>query len=205
MPNEYYLKNRETAIDRAKARYRAVRNAKTPEELSEYKKKVREQVKQWRLDNKERNLATQRKCHKSYKVKYRNSPKHRIARKVSRALRHSFFYTYENKHGANRPFVRSATGLTNEGLKGFFREQDGFSIDHIIPLCAFDITDPIQLLKANHISNLRYVPLSENCTKGQAIPEFNIETLPWNNTPEAIARATLFIQPVLDYCRVRGH
>jgi hypothetical protein len=44
--------------------------------------------------------------------------------------------------------------------------SDGWHIDHIIPLAAFDLTDPWQLKQACHYTNLRPMWATENMRKG---------------------------------------
>ena len=69
-------------------------------------------------------------------------------------------------------------GCTVEGLKrhleaGFVVGMSwenyglrGWHIDHIIPLCKFDLTDPTQFAKAVHFSNLQPMWWEENLKKG---------------------------------------
>ena len=42
----------------------------------------------------------------------------------------------------------------------------GWEVDHITPLSHFDLTDPVQLEKAAHFSNLQPLWQKENCSKG---------------------------------------
>lgn len=63
---------------------------------------------------------------------------------------------------------------------------DGESVDHIVPLCRFDLTDTAQFLKAIHWSNVRRIPLHENASRPDSIPDgVTIESLPFVDTPEA--------------------
>jgi len=41
-----------------------------------------------------------------------------------------------------------------------------YHIDHIIPVCSFDLTDKEELEKLNHYSNLQWLPARENQIKG---------------------------------------
>ncbi len=67
---------------------------------------------------------------------------------------------------------------------------DGESVDHIVPLCRFDLTDPVQFLKAIHWSNVRRIPLADNIARPDAMPDgVTIESLPYVNSPEALRLA----------------
>jgi len=49
--------------------------------------------------------------------------------------------------------------------------KDGWHIDHIIPLAAFDLTDREQVKQACHYTNLRPMWAEENLSKGAKMPE----------------------------------
>lgn len=49
--------------------------------------------------------------------------------------------------------------------------RDGWHIDHIVPLAAFDLTDREQLKRACHYTNLRPLWCAENCSKGARVLE----------------------------------
>lgn len=44
---------------------------------------------------------------------------------------------------------------------------DGWHIDHIEPLCSFDLKNPVEIEKATKYTNLRPLPALDNITKGR--------------------------------------
>ena len=50
--------------------------------------------------------------------------------------------------------------------------RHGWHVDHIIPLCKFDLIDRKEFLKAVHYTNLQPLWWDENLKKGDEIPEF---------------------------------
>jgi hypothetical protein len=75
----------------------------------------------------------------------------------------------------NIPAMETLLGISRSGFierltrqlirKGWKLSEWGFawSIDHILPLVAFDLSDPDHLLAASHYLNLRAVSIEENC------------------------------------------
>ena len=52
-----------------------------------------------------------------------------------------------------------------------FEGKLGWHLDHIIPLSAFDLTDPAQFAAACHYTNLRPLHWKENLSKGKKIEQ----------------------------------
>ena len=67
------------------------------------------------------------------------------------------------RHLEQRFYLRKDTGeqMTWENYK-----HDGWHIDHIVPLCSFDLTDREQFLKACHYINLQPLWAEDNLSKG---------------------------------------
>jgi transposase len=95
-----------------------------------------------------------------------------------------------------RPMMEAITGLTREQYTALF-QSDGQS-DHIIPLCAFDLTNPHHLVRAAHQSNLQILPVRSNQIKGKSIPpNLDIMSMRWSNNQLALDLAITFISSQL--------
>jgi hypothetical protein len=55
----------------------------------------------------------------------------------------------------------------SEGMSWGNYGFETWHIDHIQPLCSFDLTNPLEIKKATHFSNLRPLKASENLEKGR--------------------------------------
>jgi len=92
--------------------------------------------------------------------------------------------------------MEAITGLTREQYTSLF-QAEGES-DHIIPLCAFDLTNPHHLVRAAHQSNLQILPVRSNQIKGRSIPpNLDIMSLRWSENQLALDLATTFISSQL--------
>ena len=111
-----------------------------------------------------------------------------LARTV-RQLSHGHADRHSPIHTA---FMTAATGMARTEYTERFKGDGVF--DHIIPLCAFDLTNPDHLLRALHPTNLRLVPAAVNMEKGKKIPaDLDIMALPWIRTEDALTQAQTFI------------
>lgn len=93
-------------------------------------------------------------------------------------------------------FMVAATGMSRDEFTKSFGGEGHF--DHIIPIKAFDLTDPFHLVRCLHPSNLRLVTPRENMLKGPKYdPNTDILSLPWVGTEDAIVQAETFISRML--------
>lgn len=89
-------------------------------------------------------------------------------------------------------FAAAVTGLSRADFSDRFGGEGEF--DHVIPLIAFDLTNPDHLVRAMHPSNIRVIPRRENQRKGGRVAGApDILSLPWVNCPDALVRAEAFI------------
>lgn len=85
----------------------------------------------------------------------------------------------------------AVTGMSREGFTARYNTEGAF--DHIIPLAAFDLTDPAHVVRANHPSNLRMVPAKVNNRKHAKHDCADVLALEWSGNPDALVQATSFI------------
>lgn len=161
----YYNKNKNT---KKKLENRKKLYQKNREKNLERARKYRE---------KNRNTILEKKriyWQKVYKFKYKNNPEYKIRRNIRKRL-HEFI------QGKIHTKTEEIVGMPLSEFKIYIAslfepwmswDNYGFytwHIDHIIPLSSFDLTDPEQIKKANHYTNLRPLSAKENISKHNKI------------------------------------
>lgn len=158
---EYYQDNRERLISEQ------VKRDSTPEALDRKAK----WKKQWRKDNPEKRRAAE--------VRYLSK---NPIRKIAKLLRNRIFVLLRQRKANKVCPTMKQVGCSFEELKKYIefkfydRQESGnlikmswdnfgsgdgkWQIDHIIPICSFNLNIPEEQLKANHYSNLQ--PLWNN-------------------------------------------
>lgn len=171
-----YLENPEKFRKRANDYYHNVEGYK--EKSREYNK-VRapiksKQMKIWRQLNKESILKYKNKYEKDRKSR---DPLYKARINLRNRLRLAIISANAIKSDSSYELL----GCTNEELKiyleALFKEgmtwdnygRKGWHIDHIIPCCSFDLTQPEQQRKCFHYTNLQPLWWYENCKKGGKI------------------------------------
>ena len=124
-----------------------------------------------------------------FKVKYNASIKKRvlqnpqfaIARRVRARIRMAIKRVGLAKKDKTEELIGCSYSFLREHVEKQFRDgmtwddPKSFHIDHIRPICSFDLTDPDQLKAAFHWSNMQPLTPEENLRKGHSWPS---ETLP---------------------------
>jgi 5-methylcytosine-specific restriction endonuclease McrA len=158
------------------------------EQKDEYNRRSRERY---------RNGTVLKEQHRGYQKKRRQDLQCRLQAVIYRmTLGHSA--RYSPLHTA---LMEAGTGLSREEFTARFGTPD-MTLDHIIPLSAFDLTDPVQFLKAIHPSNLQILTHAENVAKGNTCPEFDMDGLVYNTNPEALKQAKYFIDKAVNKWRI---
>jgi len=153
---KYYEKNKEKCLQSIKN----YRNSLTPQE----KEELSEKKKAWRQTNAEKL--------KQRRTELRKTPAGRIVRNIRKRLQ-------KKMRGIKKTVSLSKSiGKKSEALKEYLESKflpgmtwenygiDGWHIDHIKPLSAFDFTDPAQQAAANHYTNLQPLWAEDNLAKG---------------------------------------
>lgn len=180
---QYRQANREELSRRAKERRaknqeqtRAKERAriKTPEQRAAAVVRARE----WVKNNKQRHLKWTRQ-HRQKRLAADPAFKAQIAirRRFYMALRNQVYDGWNIRSGeavrllgcTMQQFVQHVESLWSDGMSWGNWTRDGWHIDHIVPLSAFDLSDPEQAQAACHFTNLRPLWAQENLSKGAKI------------------------------------
>ena len=168
----YYQRNREALL----AQKRDYLTRKRDSILS-YRRanaaRFREKCREWHQLNKEKVRQRKRRYNRNRMI----SPQVRIAMNTRRML---------NKRVARqaRPNARTEgilgcsfadfcihlERLFHSGMKWDNYGKDGWHIDHIIPCAHFDLTQPAQVLRCFHFTNLQPLWALDNIRKGSRLP-----------------------------------
>jgi len=162
---EYYKNNKEKCNQRDKIWY------------SNNREKKLEKGKDWERNNKEkRNIyfskyyKNKRKTDLNYKIKQNESRRIRIALKNEKKL-----YSTIESLGCTIDFLRKhlEQQFYCHPISGEMMTWENYGrlwhIDHIKPLCSFDLTNKEQYLKAFHYTNLQPLWAEDNLKKGNKI------------------------------------
>ena len=153
---------------------------KFKEQFSQYHQKNKEKIlgrhKEYRHENRE-------KIREINRVYQKKREKEDPGYKLARRLRNRLYYALKNNQRAGSAI--KDLGCSIEELKEHIEKQfqpgmswdkwttDGFHIDHIKPLCSFDLTDRQQFLEAVNYKNLRPLWAKENMAKGGRNSDIN--------------------------------
>lgn len=119
--------------------------------------------KAWRLRNKERVNAYRRQFYKCNPIA---KLRHNLRKRISRALRNG---TYFDNLGCSIEQLK--LHLESKFLPGMTWEnygRQGWHVDHIVPLSAFDLKNPEQVKLACNFNNLQPLWALDNLKKGGA-------------------------------------
>jgi flagellar biosynthesis GTPase FlhF len=162
------------AADPEKYRQRDRARRTTPEERARAVEKTR----RWVAENKERH----REWSRNYRTRKINTDplykaQHAMRRRFYMALRNQVYDGWNIRSGeavrllgcTMAEFVSHVESLWLPGMSWDNWSRDGWHIDHIMPMAAFDLTDEGQRKKACHYTNLRPLWAKDNLAKGSKV------------------------------------
>lgn len=135
-------------------------------------------TKAWVASNKERSIAWRRDYHAQ---KMKEDPQYKakvtMRRRFYMAIRNQVCDGWNIKSGeavrmlgcTMSEFVQYIESLWLPGMAWANWTRDGWHIDHIAPLSAFDLADAKQLMTACHYTNLRPLWATDNLRKGARV------------------------------------
>ena len=112
------------------------------------------------------------RCRKKVYVRtrYRNDIQYRIAdnlrSRLSKYIKNDNVSAVTDLGCSVQELIKYLESLFDEDMTWENHSVKGWHIDHIVPLCSFDLTDEEQLKKAIHYTNLRPLWGTENRKKG---------------------------------------
>lgn len=169
--HEWYLVNKESVKERGKS-YRTTHKEQQREYSRRYQKenhdKLYEYRKQWKIDHRDEiNARNRANC----LVRYHSDPKFKLSRLLRIRLYHALKKNIRNGSAVRDlgcsldDFIKYIESQFQPGMTWDNWAHDGWHIDHIIPLDAFDLTDPEQFKKAVHYTNLQPMWARDNFIK----------------------------------------
>ena len=162
-----YFANKEKIKERQKL-YTAKNAVKNRERVKAWRKANPERVRQWRKERR--------------KVRIAEDPAYKAAtamrRRLYMAIRGQVYKGWNIRSGeavrmlgcSMAEFVHHIESLWSDGMTWGNWSVDGWHIDHIIPLSAFDLSDADQLKAACHYTNLRPLWAADNRRKSNKVP-----------------------------------
>lgn len=188
---EYYQKNKDKYMEYIRKYYQENKD-KLDMKNREYRNKNKEKIAQWNKqyykDNKEKikesnhlyweknknklkkiNHSYQKQNHKKLREHKKIYINKNINYHIGLRLRNLLWYAL-NKYTKNgKVMVSTKYGVDYhsiiEYLKPFPTDLSKWHIDHIKPLCSFDLTNPEEVKKAFAPENHRWLRYNENCSK----------------------------------------
>lgn len=170
--NRRCRERRAANLDAFRAKERA--RVKTPEQRAAAVEKTRK----WQEENRDRHREWSRNRRK---VRLASDPEFKAAiamrRRFDMALRNQVYDGWNIRSGESvrllgctmAEFVAYIESLWSDGMTWENWTRDGWHIDHIIPLSAFDLSDEEQVKAACHYTNLRPLWAKDNLRKGAKV------------------------------------
>jgi len=174
---EYYLKNKERLTEYRKEYHlknKEKKNLFNREYRLKNKERLKEYGKEYRLNNKEKGKEYRLKNKEKRNEHCRNRRKTDIGFRILSNLRTRIWYAVKGEDKSNTTMKLLGCSISDfkKHIESLFKpwmawENYGrWTLDHIIPCAAFDLTLPEQQQKCFHYSNLQPLDAIENSKKG---------------------------------------
>ena len=165
---EYRARNKERLKEK-QAEYYARNKAKFKEKSAEYRARNKEQRKEYNAEYYARNKAQV----KEYNAEFRAHPLQRLKMRIRDRLRNV------KRCGRTNLDVRNAErfiGCTWEQILEHLGGDipSGYELDHIIPLCKYDLNNPEDLHNAFNYRNTQLLPSPDHRKKGTKLPDQSV-------------------------------
>ena len=151
------------------------KHSKTKDKLNSYCKScVNEITSEWRKNNREH----MNKYRNNY-IKERKAidDSFRLACDLRSRLRKALLSQVTNKHSKTEELL----GISFDEFKKYIEflmtpemTWKSISLDHVLPLSSFDLTNPEQLKQASNYTNIQPLLKSDNCKKGSRLHDHDI-------------------------------
>jgi hypothetical protein len=125
----------------------------------------KECCKQWKKNNRD-------KRNEYVKNKYHNNEQYRIRTLLSSNLRHALNNIGQSKNASILQYIGCDIAFLQQHLNSTIDDNWGdveLDIDHIIPQCRYDHTNEEEIKKCWNWRNLRYLPRTDNISKGNIL------------------------------------
>ena len=160
----WYLNNKEKCRRQKKVWYN--NNKQKEREYYQNNKERRcKYLKQWRHRNKDHlSLRAKQRYHQDVEFRIASTLRSRLNQAIKNNQKSGS--AVKNLGCSIADFKVYIESKWQEGMVWDNWTKDGWHIDHIKPLCQFDLTNPEELKKACHYTNLKPMWAKENLSKG---------------------------------------
>lgn len=168
---EYYRKNK-AKINAQNRKYREKNKEKLTAKKREYieknKGKVAARIRKYRKKNKEK-INQQRNLQR--KKRRKEDPQYRLTANMRKALYHSLKRAKTKKQNTTFKYISCSPSFLLERLEKMRIERglSEYAVDHMMPLDSFDLSDPEELRRAWHFSNLQSLSGEDNFKKSNKV------------------------------------
>ena len=150
--------------------------ARKSEYMKQYNQRYQVKVrrKEYEKENKERIQKRQKKYMKKYmngyiKDRRKNDADYALGLRLRTSLNDALKkYTKTGKVMSSKKYGINYKEII-EHLKPFPKDIENYHVDHIVPLCNFDLNNPEEVKKAFYKNNLQWLTIEENRKKGSRI------------------------------------